>query len=794
MAGLAGEVAQLIVALKLDDSGFSGRLNSVTRQLQGLDKPLSQIGRGTGQLASGMGRLADRAALLAAGGLTAVVTTAASFEQAFTGVEKTVEGTEAELGELEDTIREMARTMPVAFEELAAIGEAGGALGIAREDLDEFIDVVSRLAVSTDLSADQAATALGQLGNVLGLSGDDFEAFSDSLVALGNAGASTEGQIIDIAARFGAAGRSAGISNEAILALSSTVASMGIEAEAGGSSLSRLFNSVATNIGTANEKAVAFADGLGLSLGEFRDAWANDAEGVFRDLLGYVNELDQFEAAAFLKEIGITNTRDVNTIRLLAQGVDEYTRQLEVSTDASGELREESDKFFNTTAGQWQILQNNVRDAAAVIGEELLPIVNDVMRDMVAWLNDPATQRGLRDFAKDLATGVRDLAEGLKNADFSGLIGTMKGAADVAKGAFAAFNALPEPVKQLALAAIVGNKVTGGAVGEIAKGLGNILMGGLKLAIPALSRGITPFNPLFVKEVGLGVRQGPDIPPTGGKGGGWGNLLKLGAGILGLSLIQTSSQATTPAMEQQSEITRLWKEGLLTDEQYQTLFKLAYDGVDVSDRLASLTEGLPAAKPTTVTLLSPEERRSLLDLMPPRKAMSNLTLGGDALLTTNELLERLGKTTEIGLAGVGTSFQQGLMTGLDPLGDTAVALLARAEDPKAPPVMAEIQGHIAGLEEIQATYLAQGDIKLASKVQNNIDTLHSLIGTVDLVKAVEERTAAATERVAAKNFSPLVKVDNNISIPVSVSARVIAERVYEQTLTTNGRLDDISVF
>lgn len=764
MAGLAGEVANLIVALKLDDSGFSGRLNSVTRQLQGLDKPLSQIGRGTGQLASGMGRLADRAALLAAGGLTAVVTTAASFEQAFTGVEKTVEGTDAELGELEETIREMARTMPVAFEELAAIGEAGGALGIAREDLDEFIDVVSRLAVSTDLSADQAATALGQLGNVLGLSGDDFEAFSDSLVALGNAGASTEGQIIDIAARFGAAGRSAGISNEAILALSSTVASMGIEAEAGGSSLSRLFNSVATNIGTANDKAVAFADGLGMSLGEFRDAWANDAEGVFRDLLGYVNELDQFEAAAFLKEIGITNTRDVNTIRLLAQGVDEYTRQLEVSTDASGELREESDKFFNTTAGQWQILQNNVRDAAAVIGEELLPIVNDVMRDMVAWLNDPATQRGLRDFAKDLATGVRDLAEGLKNADFSGLIGTMKGAADVAKGAFAAFNALPEPVKQLALAAIVGNKVTGGAIGEIAKGLGNILMGGLKLAIPALSRGITPANPLFVKEVGIAAGMAGGAGGRAGRGGPG-----VGTSLLALFGLPLLAKELGDAINEASGV---------SDEQLQEAIDNSWWGVATAANTAKIAE----ATQSSVEVLSPEERRGLLGLMEPRKAMVNLTLGGEGLLKTNELLERLGKTTEIGLAGIGTSFQVGLTTGLDPLGDTATALLARAENPLAPPVMHEIQGHIAGLEEIQATYLAQGDTKLASKVQTNIDTLHSLIGTVDLVRAVEERTAAATERVANKNFSPVVKVDNNISVPVSVSATMIQNVVNQQQI------------
>ena len=126
--------------------------------------------------------------------------------------------------------------------------------------------------------------------------------------------------------------------------------------------------------------AVAFADGLGLSLGEFRDAWANDAEGVFRDLLGYVNELDQFEAAAFLKEIGITNTRDVNTIRLLAQGVDEYTRQLEVSTDASGELQDvplEAGQSYHVTPGTIHQMEA-VTDCDVL--EASTPHLDDVVR------------------------------------------------------------------------------------------------------------------------------------------------------------------------------------------------------------------------------------------------------------------------------------------------------------------------------------------------------------------------------------------------------------------------------
>ena len=50
MPGLAGEVANLIVALKLDDSGFSGKLNRLSGTLKGMDAGLSQMGRGVGQL------------------------------------------------------------------------------------------------------------------------------------------------------------------------------------------------------------------------------------------------------------------------------------------------------------------------------------------------------------------------------------------------------------------------------------------------------------------------------------------------------------------------------------------------------------------------------------------------------------------------------------------------------------------------------------------------------------------------------------------------------------------------
>ena len=796
---LAADVAKLVVSLRLDDSGFSGKLNAAAASLNRMDTGLSQMGRGAGQVAGGLGRLATVASVAAAGGLAAVVTTAASFEQAFTGVEKTVDGTEAQLGELEETIRQMARTMPLSFEELAGIGEAGGALGIARDSLDEFIDVVARLSVSTNLTSDQAATALGQLGNVLHLTGSDFEDFADSLVALGNAGASTEDQIVDIAARFGAAGNAAGLSKEEILALSSAVASMGIEAEAGGSSLSRVFTNVATSIGTGGDEIQAFTDIMGISADEFQKRWGEDALGTFQDFLGELNKLDQFGQARVLEEAGITGVRDQQAVRLMAQNVGFLADQLEVAEQATGALDKESNKFFETTQGQWKILQNNVRDAGATIGAELLPIVNEAMGDLVGWLQEAETQQGLKNFAKDLAEGVRGLVTEIRNADFGPLLDTMKGAAGIAKAAFDAFRSLPEPIQQLALAAIVANKVSGGAVGQIAKGLGNILGGSIKIFA---ARGTSPANPLWVQSVG-GLPGTGGVPVVGGvgKGGGFGGLVGNALKFLPALLAAEVASEVSPVL------------GEIASDIHEEFLDFLPD-IDLSD------VEWPFGSKNTPTIL-PEifggngllggVAADLKEITDTAKSTSRVfggsweggKLGSGPLqqtdkLKSDEVITLLRKTSEIGDIDIGTEIEDGVARGTDPLGDTMVRILARADDPKAPAVMDQIQGHIAALEEVQKQYAASGDDDTVQHLQSNIDKLSELIGVTDQTKVVMSELKGINQGIAgsfgaidgklggilAKN--PVTNVNVTTPVYVQVGVSEIQYRINSLRTTVGG--------
>jgi TP901 family phage tail tape measure protein len=521
------DIAELIVALRLQD-GVSGGLGRLNTQLRGMDAGFAQMGRGFGQVGRGLDTLATRGAIAAAGLGTAFVTTASSMEEAFVGVQKTVDETiDVSFEELRQSLRDLSADTGTAFEELARIGEVGGALGVPIDQLEGFIDVINRIGVSTDLSVDEAAVAFGHLRALLDLNEQSIVEVADALVALGNAGASSEPEIIAMAERIAAAGNSAGLSNDEILALSSAMASMGLEAEAGGSSISRLFQNVTLGIATGSEEIQTFTDLMGISAAEFRERWETDALGTFQEFLGELNKLDQFEQANILDKAGINNVRDIDAIRRLAQNLDDVGIAFDAVSGKTGALNEESDKFFGTSAAGFRRLKENLRLAADTIGTEMLPVLNEVIGEFLTFLQDPATQRGIKDFAEDLAGGIRSFVDEIKAADFGPLIDTLKGAADIAKAGFDAFRALPPGVQSLALAAFGINKLTGGALGGIASGLGNIIGGGIKILF---ERGASPANPLWVQQVGgvAGAAAG-----AGAAGGGIG---KLALGLTGVGL------------------------------------------------------------------------------------------------------------------------------------------------------------------------------------------------------------------------------------------------------------------
>lgn len=329
-----------------------------------------------------------------AAGLGMAANEAIKWESAWTGVTKTVDGSAAEMERLEGGLRQLALTLPATHEEIAAVAEAAGQLGIKREAILGFTKTMIDLSETTNLTADQAATDMARFANIMQTPQDQIDQLGASLVALGNDGASTEADILSMAMRIAGAGATIGLTEGEVMGLANALSSVGIEAEAGGSAISTIMKTIEVASTKGAQALAGYADVAGVTAAEFKTLWdADSAAG----LQAFITGLGQVEsqggnAVATLEALGFTQIRQSDALLRLANSGTLLADSLELGNQAWEEntaLLEEANKRYATTEARAQIAQNTLRDAAIDVGAVLLPAVaavGDAVADLgAAW-------------------------------------------------------------------------------------------------------------------------------------------------------------------------------------------------------------------------------------------------------------------------------------------------------------------------------------------------------------------------------------------------------------------------
>jgi TP901 family phage tail tape measure protein len=367
-------------------TNLTAGLTAAGRSVQDFGNKLTALDKDGAKMRAGLdhfGRLGGRIALGVGAGLAATAKAAIDWESAWAGVRKTVDGTAAEMAELESGLRNLAKTMPATHEEIAATAEAAGQLGVAREDVVDFTRTMLQLGETTNLTADQAATAIAQFMNVMGTSGDKVDEIGAALVDLGNKGASTEAEILALAQRLSGAGALVGAAETDILALASSMANLGVQAELGGGAIQRVFIGINTAVSEGGDKLAKFAQVSGVSAQEFAAKWQSSPVEAFDLLLQGLNGVQASggNVTAVLEDLGIKGTQNLQVMLRLAGAGDMLTESLDQSREAWSDntaLVEEYQKRMETTGSQVRIAWNNIKDAAIEAGAVLLPIVGNV--------------------------------------------------------------------------------------------------------------------------------------------------------------------------------------------------------------------------------------------------------------------------------------------------------------------------------------------------------------------------------------------------------------------------------
>ena len=327
------------------------------------------------------------------------------FETAFAGIKKTLTVPEAEqprvFGILERDLKNLSKTMPQSASQLAKIGEMAGQLGVKADELVPFVKTMAMIGDTTNIASDQAAISFAKFTNIIDLPRSQVESLADSLIILGNNTATFESDILAMATDFAAMASSAGLSGDEIFAVAAALSSMGEEAEAGSSSMSKLFQKM---INAANDGGKALSAFNQIVKGDFKKVFEEDAAGAFvkvvEGLEGIKNQTSSLTSV--LGDLGLSELRVSRSLLKLASNsaLVKETMALVNSEMKNGALMEEARKRYETLDSKLAMLRNRLNDVAISFGGRLAPQVEKA-GEIVAWLAEKfdALPEGFKDFA-----------------------------------------------------------------------------------------------------------------------------------------------------------------------------------------------------------------------------------------------------------------------------------------------------------------------------------------------------------------------------------------------------------
>ncbi|MGM0337713.1 phage tail tape measure protein [Enterococcus sp. AZ007] len=411
-------------------------------QFQKYGKKLDSIG---GKMSTVGSAMTKGVTLPIAAGAAAVTKAAISWESDFAGVKKTNDEVVDSTGkvvysykDLENGLRGLAKELPASHSEIAKVGEAAGQLGIKTQNVKSFTKTMIDLGESTNMSAETAATSLARFANITKMSQKNFDKLGSAIVDLGNNYATTESEITEMSLRIAGAGKQVGMSQGDILGFATALSSVGVEAEAGGSAISKVMvqmqlavekgtgafgeleetaNAAGFNIGQVGEAVVKggkplkqmaealgmnssslkkmykeadksktslenFASVAGISNEQFSKMFkADPSKAIMKFIQGLANaEKQGTSAIKMLDDMDIKEVRLRDSLLRAANASGVFDSAIKTGNKAWKEntaLTEEANKRYETTESKLKMLKNEVVDTAIDLGGPFVDALRD---------------------------------------------------------------------------------------------------------------------------------------------------------------------------------------------------------------------------------------------------------------------------------------------------------------------------------------------------------------------------------------------------------------------------------
>ena len=334
--------------------------------------------------------------------ISSLVTFADEADKAMNSFQASTGATAEEMAEFEDTMKNIYKNnYGESFEDIAAaMGEVKRIAGdIGAGDLEKMTTNALTLRDTFDFEVSESMRAVNSLMDQFGITSD--QAFN--LMAQGaQNGLNQNGDLLDVINEYSVQFKSAGYSADEMFNMLANGASTGTW------SVDKLGDAVKEfNIRMSDGSAKDAVEALGFSWDAVSESWSkggDDAKAVFNML---INELDGMENSVDGYGIGVgllgTMFEDLgfDAVYALSDIAGEF--------DSTKKTMEEINAVKYDSVGEaLQGIGRNLQTGILIpIGEKILPIVSELAAKFQEWLNDPATQAGL----KTLTDGVAEFVD-----------------------------------------------------------------------------------------------------------------------------------------------------------------------------------------------------------------------------------------------------------------------------------------------------------------------------------------------------------------------------------------------
>ena len=386
-----------------------------------------------------------------------------------------------------------------------------------------FTETMAKLEVATNVDGKGGAMDMAQFLNITEKDYSNVDRIGSALVDLGNHSTTTEQAILEMT-KYAATGlNSVGMSAQDILAVSAALNSVGINAQAGGSAVSKLGITMdkAANVGGQSIQKLldaapdgwgkfdtiyelyahldslpssqgwkSFADGLGMTasdtkalmnsalaaerfsqamgmtVDEFAQGWNEDSANQMLNFFRALGEMDGTDESEnmlwVMDQLGIREIRQSNMVRALAGNWELYAKMLGLGRDAYDKniaLENEANRAFSTNESRRTMNQNKAENAAEAMGQT----VTAMRKPWEDFFGD--LQQWYADWPGWAQTAVGAAAEGAKN-----LGGLLEGAGKAAFSILSISKAIKEIEESTLGAALLKRLGTAGGAAAAAAG------------------------------------------------------------------------------------------------------------------------------------------------------------------------------------------------------------------------------------------------------------------------------------------------------------------------------------